>query len=172
MPTLNVSLTPELAGLIEDKVASGMYHSASEVVRDGLRLLKDQDDQREAKLENLRNELRKGVESLERGETTTYASGRELTEKIQSEGRHMIAERPTTSSAVYDVTHHTDSGSFATGEAATNESLDESDGAGIDRSKRAKLTAEESLRRMKAFPERKEHIIAALRKSKNRDLPS
>lgn len=41
MAKLNISLTPELATLIKDKVSSGMYHSASEVVREGLRLLSE-----------------------------------------------------------------------------------------------------------------------------------
>jgi antitoxin ParD1/3/4 len=36
---LNVSLTPELEKFVNQKVKSGMYHSASEVIRDGLRLL-------------------------------------------------------------------------------------------------------------------------------------
>ena len=38
----------------------------------------------------------------------------------------------------------------------------------VQRPKRVKLTAEESLKRMEAFPERKEQIVAAVRKSKNR----
>ena len=42
----------------------------------------------------------------------------------------------------------------------------------IQRPKRAKLTAEESMKRMESFPERKEQIVAAVRKSKNRGLPS
>ncbi len=37
--TLNVNLTPELEALVRDKVASGRYSSASEVVRDALRLM-------------------------------------------------------------------------------------------------------------------------------------
>ena len=40
----------------------------------------------------------------------------------------------------------------------------------VQRPKRAKLTAEESLRRMESLPERVEEIVAAVRKSKNRDL--
>jgi hypothetical protein len=40
------------------------------------------------------------------------------------------------------------------------------------RPKRAKLTAEESLKRMEAFPERKEQIVAAVRKSKSRGISS
>ena len=42
----------------------------------------------------------------------------------------------------------------------------------VQRPKRAKLTAEEALKRMEAFPERKEKIIAAVRKSKDRSLRS
>jgi hypothetical protein len=42
----------------------------------------------------------------------------------------------------------------------------------IQRPKRAKLTAEESLKRMETFPERKEQIIAAVRKSKGRSVSS
>ncbi len=42
----------------------------------------------------------------------------------------------------------------------------------VQRPKRAKLSAEESLKRMEAFPERKEKIVAAVRKSKDRSLPS
>lgn len=42
----------------------------------------------------------------------------------------------------------------------------------VQRPRRAKLTAEEALKRMEAFPERKEQIVAAVRKSKNRGVPS
>ena len=42
----------------------------------------------------------------------------------------------------------------------------------VERPKRARLTAEESLRRVEAFPERKEQIVAAVRKSKGRGLSS
>jgi antitoxin ParD1/3/4 len=38
---MNVSLTPELEKLVTRKVQSGLYQSASEVVREGLRLLED-----------------------------------------------------------------------------------------------------------------------------------
>ena len=42
----------------------------------------------------------------------------------------------------------------------------------VQRPKRAKLTAEESIRRMKALPERRDQIIAAVRKSKERVSPT
>jgi antitoxin ParD1/3/4 len=42
---MNVSLTPELEKLVSQKVASGMYQTASEVMRDALRLLKKRDEE-------------------------------------------------------------------------------------------------------------------------------
>lgn len=64
---MNVSLTPELEGIVEQKVKSGMYNSASEVVREGLRLLHQRDEVREAKLNALRAEIQKGIDDLEEG---------------------------------------------------------------------------------------------------------
>jgi antitoxin ParD1/3/4 len=49
---MNVSLTPELEKLVNDKVRSGLYQTASEVVREALRLLKQRDD--DARLEEQR----------------------------------------------------------------------------------------------------------------------
>lgn len=53
-----------------------------------------------------------------------------------------------------------------------SEKLEEVQEVKIQRPKRVKLTAEESLKRMEAFPERKEQIVAAVRKSKNRNVSS
>ena len=64
---MNVSLTPELEQLIEQKVQSGMYHSASEVIRAGLRLLQEQEELRDIRLQELRNEAQKGLKSLKEG---------------------------------------------------------------------------------------------------------
>lgn len=65
---MNVSLTPELEHLIEEKVRSGMYHSASEVVREGLRLLAERDEERRFRLQELQANLRLGYAQLDRGE--------------------------------------------------------------------------------------------------------
>ena len=62
---MNVSLTPELEKFITDRVQSGMYHSASEVVREALRLLKDKDILREIKLAELRSSIQQGKDSGE-----------------------------------------------------------------------------------------------------------
>ena len=62
---MNISLTPELEKFVQDKVASGRYHSASEVIREGLRLLEEQELIREVKLTALREEIKKGLASGE-----------------------------------------------------------------------------------------------------------
>lgn len=51
---MNVSLTPELEKFINEKVASGMYYSASEVIREGLRLLKEQEALKAIRIEELK----------------------------------------------------------------------------------------------------------------------
>jgi len=83
---VNVSLTPELERLINDKVDTGMYQTASEVVREGLRLLKDR-DQRE-----LRADVRAGFDAADRGEYTEHAatSIRTLASRIKARGRQEI----------------------------------------------------------------------------------
>lgn len=63
MPTLNISLTPQLEKLVRDKVESGRYTSASEVVREALRLLEEQDRLRGLQVEALRQEIQRGAES-------------------------------------------------------------------------------------------------------------
>ena len=60
---MNVSLTPELEKLVQEKVASGLYNSASEVIRESLRLLHERDRVREIRLEELRKEIKKGLAS-------------------------------------------------------------------------------------------------------------
>jgi antitoxin ParD1/3/4 len=65
---MNVSLTPELEELITQKVSSGMYHSASEVIREALRLLKEQDELRQFRLEQLRKEIAIGIDQGNRGQ--------------------------------------------------------------------------------------------------------
>lgn len=62
---MNVSLTPELEQYIQEKVASGLYYSASEVVREGLRLLKEREQLQQVRLQELRNDIQKGVDSGE-----------------------------------------------------------------------------------------------------------
>lgn len=63
MPTRNVNLTDELDRFVADKVASGRYENASEVVRAGLRALEEQERLYETKLARLRSALDEGERS-------------------------------------------------------------------------------------------------------------
>jgi antitoxin ParD1/3/4 len=65
---MNVSLTPELERLVNDKVASGLYTSASEVIREALRLLKGQDEVRLLSVQELRRDIAAGLDQLDRGQ--------------------------------------------------------------------------------------------------------
>lgn len=60
---MNISLTPHFEEMVKNKVDSGLYHSASEVVRDALRLMEERDKVHEFRLEELRKEIRLGIES-------------------------------------------------------------------------------------------------------------
>jgi antitoxin ParD1/3/4 len=65
---MNVSLTPELERYVTTKVESGLYQTASEVVREGLRLLKEKEELHLTKLEGLRREIQVGIDQADRGE--------------------------------------------------------------------------------------------------------
>ncbi|MBS3800181.1 MAG: type II toxin-antitoxin system ParD family antitoxin [Thioalkalivibrio sp.] len=79
---MNVSLTPQLETLIRRKLDSGLYHSASEVIREALRLLEERDTLQAAKLERLRDDLGEGLDALDRGEGSLLD-----TESIKQQGR-------------------------------------------------------------------------------------
>ena len=66
---MNVNLTPHLDQMIRQKVASGLYNSASEVVREALRLMEEHDRMRAAKLEQLKGDINEGLDS---GEPTPW----------------------------------------------------------------------------------------------------
>ncbi len=94
---MHVSLTPHLEELVRDKVKSGLYNSASEVVREALRLMEDRDRVREMRLEDLRKEIQIGIDQLERGESTEYTTEtlHELFDDIRARGKERLeARRP------------------------------------------------------------------------------
>jgi len=59
---MNISLTPELEDYVTQKVRSGLYQTASEVIREGLRLLREREELRGKRLEDLRREIAVGLE--------------------------------------------------------------------------------------------------------------
>ena len=60
---MNIRLTPHLEKMIRAKIASGSYNSASEVVREALRPLEEEDQLRSLKIQSLREGIRDGLES-------------------------------------------------------------------------------------------------------------
>jgi antitoxin ParD1/3/4 len=73
---MNVSLTPELEEFVQAKVQSGRYNSASEVVREALRLLEDHEQVRAAQLRDFNQELGRRLASLDSGERADPAATR------------------------------------------------------------------------------------------------
>ena len=90
---MNVSLTPELERLINDKVETGSYQTASEVVREALRLLM----QRDEGLLQLRQDIQAGLAQTQRGEYREYdrKSTPKLAARVKARGRKCLAASKT-----------------------------------------------------------------------------
>ena len=82
---MNVNLTPKLEDMVKKKVASGLYNSASEVVREALRLMEAQDELQSLKLEQLRRDIRDGLNS---GPARPWSVA-----EMKREGRKRLASR-------------------------------------------------------------------------------
>jgi antitoxin ParD1/3/4 len=81
---MNVSLTTELEKFVSAKVESGRYNSASEVVREALRLLEEHDHARSAQLAGFNQELGHRLETLDHGQQISPADARDrLKQKSQ-----------------------------------------------------------------------------------------
>jgi antitoxin ParD1/3/4 len=109
MDQMNVSITHRLAGYVRKKVKSGRYNNASEVVREALRRMEDEDaravrlakptaediltDLTEQQIEGIRRRVRDSIESIDTGEYTEY-EGREglkrLTDGVKLRGRELL----------------------------------------------------------------------------------
>ena len=111
MDQMNVSITDRLAGYVRKKVKSGRYNNASEVVREALRRMEDDDaravrlarptaedvlsDLTEEQVEGIRQHVRASIESIERGEYVKY-EGRDglkkLADGVKARGRRLLAQ--------------------------------------------------------------------------------
>jgi antitoxin ParD1/3/4 len=87
---MNISLTPELEKLVNDKVQSGLYNSASEVVREGLRLLRDHDELRRIRQEELRKEVRLGLEQIRNGQYLEFESAERIADSVIKSGMEKL----------------------------------------------------------------------------------
>ncbi len=75
---MNVSLTPALEKLVQQKVASGLYNNASEVIREALRLMKESEEFRRAKLKKLKAALAEGEADLAAGHVLKLDSDEDI----------------------------------------------------------------------------------------------
>jgi antitoxin ParD1/3/4 len=67
VPTRNINLTDHLDHFVERQVASGRYSNASEIIREALRLLEEQEQERKAKLKALRQAAKMGFDEIDQG---------------------------------------------------------------------------------------------------------
>jgi antitoxin ParD1/3/4 len=85
---MNVHIGETLEKFVQDLIQTGLYQSQSEVIREGLRLLKEREDLRKLRLEELRSEIQRGIDSSARGESEPFDI-----EEIKAEGRKRLSQR-------------------------------------------------------------------------------
>ena len=78
---MNISLTPELEKFVQDKVACGMYTSASEVIRESLRLLHTYEDVQKQRIGQLQHAIDVGMQDIE---SQNVIGGNESREKMKA----------------------------------------------------------------------------------------
>lgn len=79
---MNVHLTPELEQFVRNKMKSGGYNSASEVIREAIRLLEERDEIFTLRQDEIRKQIEEGWQSSKRGE---LVDGDEVLERIDAE---------------------------------------------------------------------------------------
>jgi antitoxin ParD1/3/4 len=92
MPTINVVLTKRHANMIDALIESGRYQNASEVLREGLRLVEQREAEAARKLEALREAVRVGAEALDRGEFKHFESIEDLQVYLDDLAEKVISE--------------------------------------------------------------------------------
>jgi antitoxin ParD1/3/4 len=90
MPTRNVVLTERQEALIEALVQSGRYENASEVMREGLRLVENREAEDAAKLSALRAAAQVGAAALEKREFKEFPDARSLAAYLEKLGKAAI----------------------------------------------------------------------------------
>ena len=86
---MNVSISPQLEEWIQEKVQSGYYQTASEVIREALRLLREKEQFREIKIEELRKRIAAGIDDLENGRFTDFDQS--TIDEIKMKGRNQVS---------------------------------------------------------------------------------
>ncbi len=88
--SMNVSLPPELEARVRQRVESGMYGSASEVIREALRLFEAYEQVKTAKLDGLRQDIAKGLNDVKNGRVKEVDF-----ESLKQQGRQSLKTRRT-----------------------------------------------------------------------------
>ena len=96
MPTRNVVLTDHQAHLVEKLVSTGRYQNASEVLREGLRLIEDREAQDTARLHALREAARVGMADVDAGRFRSFASPAALSRHLTAVADKAIGGKPAT----------------------------------------------------------------------------
>lgn len=92
MSTRNVVLTERQDELIDTLVATGRYQNASEVMREGLRLIEQREAEDAAKLAALREAARLGMADFDAGRFNTFSDSREMRKHLRSRAAKVIAK--------------------------------------------------------------------------------
>ena len=95
MPTRNVVLTDRQAQLVERLVREGRYQNASEVMREGLRLVEDKEEDAKARLRALREAARIGIADIESGQYRAFDSAAGLDRHLRTVRDRALAKKPT-----------------------------------------------------------------------------
>jgi antitoxin ParD1/3/4 len=93
VPTRNVVLTEHQARLLERLVASGRYQNASEVLREGLRLIETRDAEEKARIKVLREAAQVGVTDIEAGRFLSFRSPGALRRHLASVTGNALAKK-------------------------------------------------------------------------------
>lgn len=93
MPTRNIVLTVHQAELIARLVASGRYRNASEVLREGLRLIESRETDEQARIEALRDAARLGIADIQAGRFLTFETPDALEHRLASVVDDAISDR-------------------------------------------------------------------------------
>ena len=94
---MNIVLGPQWEAFINENLKTGRYQSASDVVLEGLRLLREEESHQPIALEDLRREVDKGLDALDQGNYLDLDSSglREHLEDVKLRGRARLAQLDT-----------------------------------------------------------------------------
>jgi len=95
MPTRNVHLTEHFDKFIDAGIESGRFSNASEIVREGLRLLEQREEEDRAKIEWLRTAAKEGFDAIDRGDFTVLNSDEEVDQFMKDIHDEVLAEFAT-----------------------------------------------------------------------------